>query len=351
MRLTEGTEHFLDQAEFAWSNPDALEFYEIMIRAYGGGMSAQMILARAEVDSGGINSGQSPRDLWKQALDVAASSGRLRPLADLALVDKQITAYHPRLGRLLGASPAPEEPTNVEPVVWGGNELITGKQATFLEMSFLRDGLRMAASVVRLGTVVRGGKEFQATGFLIAPDLILTNHHVLHDVGGCPVEQVTIWFNYELDAVGRPREVDPYEGDVATIVGDARHDWAIVRPRTPFKSAYPVFKLRSAKPVARGDFVFIVQHPGGRPKKIGLLHNEVVNVTLDRVQYLTDTLPGSSGSPVCNEFWEVVALHHSGLAVDAACGTPCKNQGIHVNRVIEGLAAHGIILNQNEKEG
>ena len=30
--------------------------------------------------------------------------------------------------------------------------------------------------------------------------------------------------------------------------------------------------------------------------------------------YLADTQPGSSGSPVLNRHWEVVALHHSGGA-------------------------------------
>lgn len=29
--------------------------------------------------------------------------------------------------------------------------------------------------------------------------------------------------------------------------------------------------------------------------------------------YLTDTLPHSSGSPVFNSEWEVVALHHAGV--------------------------------------
>ncbi len=33
-----------------------------------------------------------------------------------------------------------------------------------------------------------------------------------------------------------------------------------------------------------------------------------------RVHYLADTLPGSSGSPVLNRHWEVIALHHSGGA-------------------------------------
>jgi V8-like Glu-specific endopeptidase len=40
--------------------------------------------------------------------------------------------------------------------------------------------------------------------------------------------------------------------------------------------------------------------------------NAVVLVGEGRVQYLTDTLPGSSGSPVFDADWNVVALHHSG---------------------------------------
>lgn len=341
--MVDSRKHFLDEADYDWSNPEAEELYEIMLRAYRGVPAAQLILAKSGVDKGSLNSEQAPRSFWKQALEVAASSGRLRRLTEAALDDTKIAAYHTELRRLVGAGSPPEEPKDREPVVWAGKELITGKQSTFLEMSFLRDGLRLAASVVRLGTVTRGNKSFQATGFLIAPDTILTNHHVLYDDQRAPVTQVDIWFNYELDAAGRPYEVDRYEGNVTTIDGDAKHDWAVIRSQKNFESGYPEFKLRPSKPVSKGDFVFIVQHPGGRPKKIGLLHNEVVSVTPDRVQYLTDTLPGSSGSPVCNEFWEVVALHHSGIE-GATDNVPfCKNQGVHIDRVVEGLIARGVL--------
>ena len=248
MNRSDATNHFLDQAEFAWSDPDAQEYYEILLSAYAGVSAAQMILARSGVDRASVSAEQSPRGFWKQALEVAASSGRLRALSDVVLGDKQIAAYHPRLRRLVGAS-VPEESRGGEPVVWGGNELITGKQATFLEVSFLRAGLRVAASVVHLRTVNRQNSACQATGFLIAPDTILTNHHVLHDAEGAPVKQVDIWFNYELDAAGRSLDVDTYEGAASSIVGEAKHDWAIVRPSKPFKSAYPVFNLRPSKPV------------------------------------------------------------------------------------------------------
>jgi V8-like Glu-specific endopeptidase len=353
MNTSGPTDHFLDSEEYDWSKPEALELYGILLRAYGAPSRADMLVATAGIDRSAISFSQPPRDFWKQTLEVAAAARKLRKLAQAARADPSIAAYHSRLDRLVGASPSSAEAPSLSErsAGWGGPELITGTQETFLEMSFLREGLRVAASVVHLGTVTRADASFRATGFLIAPDTVLTNHHVLHDGHGDPVKQVDIWFNYELDLAGRPRDVESYEGDVESIRGDARHDWAILRTKKPFKGAYPLFKLCPSKPVATGDFVFIVQHPAGRPKKIGLLHNEVVNVTPDRVQYLTDTLPGSSGSPVCNELWEVVALHHTGIAADPAKGTLCKNQGININRVVEGLSALGIALKPATREG
>ncbi len=342
MNRSNAAKHFLDQPKFPWSNPDAQAFYEIVQEAYNNVSAASMILQKSGVDMGSVHLDQSPRNLWKQALEVAASSGRLRALSEAVLSDSGVAAHHTPLCRLVGPS-ALEEPKRVEPIPWVGKELITGDQPTFLEVSFLRSGVRLAASVVQLRTTNRRNGSAMATGFLIAPDTILTNHHALHDDDDAPVKQVAIWFNYELDAAGRSLDVDPYEGDVASIVGEKKHDWAIVRSKTPFKKEYPIFNLRPSKPVSVGDFVYIVQHPEGKPKKIGLVHNQVVEVTSDHVQYLTDTLRGSSGSPVCNEFWDVVALHHYGVEGDVEKGTLCKNQGIHVNRVREGLISRRIL--------
>lgn len=343
--MSEPVEHFLDDAAYDWSKAEALDLYEIMVRAYEAAPRANMIMAKSEIDRALVNFAQPPRDFWKQALEAAAAAGRTRKLAENARNDAAIAAYHRKLDRLVSPSPVLAEAPAREPIEWSGNEVITGYQETFLDMHFLHEGLRIASSVVRLGTVTHSGKSFYGTGFLIDPNTILTNHHVLHDDkdDNRRVRSVDILFNYELDATNRPSEVDRYEGDVSTIVGDAEHDWAIIRPHKPFKSSYPVLSLRPAKPAMKGDFVYIIQHPKGRLKKIGLLHNEVVDVTDSRVHYLTDTLPGSSGSPVCNEFWQVVALHQRGLKGDPAKGSIFKNQGILIERVVEGLTARGIL--------
>ncbi|WP_438032113.1 trypsin-like peptidase domain-containing protein [Sorangium sp. So ce204] len=339
------TGHFLDDERYDWSKPESQEFYDTMLGGYPKASSAQRLLAISGIDNDSIDFAQPPRDFWMQALEVAARSRRTRKLAQSARADRLVAAYHARLDRLMGVSPAlPEAPSpGKDPVVWRGEEVVTGTQETFLDVAFLHHGLRAAESVVRLTTVTEEEKSFHGTGFLIAPDTFLTNHHVLHDRNGRPVKRVDIWFDYEIGPEGQLRRVGRYEGDVATIVGDAAHDWAILRSKEPLGRPCRPLSLVPSKPVTKGDFVYIVQHPEGRPKKIGLLHNEVVDVSADRVQYLTDTLRGSSGSPVCNELWEVVALHYRGIEGDPVKGTVCKNEGILIDRVVDGLTAVGIL--------
>ncbi|MGC4098499.1 MAG: trypsin-like peptidase domain-containing protein [Nitrospira sp.] len=65
--------------------------------------------------------------------------------------------------------------------------------------------------------------------------------------------------------------------------------------------------------VINGEYVTIVQHPNGQPKQISLRENQIIDVLENFLHYHTDTAPGSSGSPLFNDQWEVVGLHHSGV--------------------------------------
>jgi V8-like Glu-specific endopeptidase len=57
------------------------------------------------------------------------------------------------------------------------------------------------------------------------------------------------------------------------------------------------------------------------------------------VQYLTDTMPGSSGSPVFNDKWELIVLHHSGgwLPEPSTKSTHFRNEGIRVSAIAADL--------------
>lgn len=57
-----------------------------------------------------------------------------------------------------------------------------------------------------------------------------------------------------------------------------------------------------------GSRVAIIQHPRGRKKEIVLRNNRVTELTSNNATYEADTDYGSSGSPVFNSNWELVAI-------------------------------------------
>jgi endonuclease G len=67
-----------------------------------------------------------------------------------------------------------------------------------------------------------------------------------------------------------------------------------------------------------GEFLSIIQHPGGERKQVCVRENKLLRYGDDTLWYQADTVAGSSGSPVFNPFWQVVALHHSGVPARAA---------------------------------
>jgi V8-like Glu-specific endopeptidase len=69
----------------------------------------------------------------------------------------------------------------------------------------------------------------------------------------------------------------------------------------------------------------------------------VVDVTEDVVQYRTDTEGGSSGSPVFDEQWRVIALHHKWGSRPLNGKVEYYNQGRRIERVVAGLSEEGQI--------
>jgi V8-like Glu-specific endopeptidase len=123
----------------------------------------------------------------------------------------------------------------------------------------------------------------------------------------------------------------------------ADDDWTLVKVKGDANAVWGAIKITTID-VSQVERVNIIQHPSGGPKQIAIYHNIVAYTDEKRVQYLTDTLPGSSGSPVFDDQWRIVALHHSGgwIIEPGTKNQVFRNEGININCVVEGLKQSGI---------
>ncbi|MBB4802107.1 V8-like Glu-specific endopeptidase [Flavobacterium nitrogenifigens] len=226
-------------------------------------------------------------------------------------------------------------------------ELLTMGQSTLLPVNFLAKGVIKSKSVGKVEIKVSGNRYNVGTGFLckvkdINDLFFITNYHVINHKDD--ISRTRIIFDYELDIYGNTIQSKSFEIDV-------NGPWYCSEIRefdtTVFKlkdednqlESYGYIELNEVT-ILKNDFVNIIQHPGGELKQISLYHNIVTNTTDRVVQYLTDTLKGSSGSPVFNSDWQVIALHHSGGGIkegepDLPFGIKSRNEGIYINRIIE----------------
>lgn len=222
-------------------------------------------------------------------------------------------------------------------------EKIIGEN-TLRHVYLLQLALQAAAAVVHLRVTHDGGRSSLGTGFLVAPDLLMTNHHVVATTSAAANTVYT--FNYQLDANGQESAVTTARGQIDglfytnpeldfTILQLAEVTNAIALP------AVGPLTLREIQ-LRRDDRVAIIQHPGGHLKQISMQNNFVAYADRRIVQYTTSTLPGSSGSPVFNDDFHVVAIHHSGglLHEPGSQQRYLRNAGSSMIAVLDDLRRH-----------
>lgn len=186
------------------------------------------------------------------------------------------------------------------------------------------------------------GNMGRCTGFLVGPDLLLTNHHcVVYTTGsGKPLpgqdkktvhvellapEKVVVHMEYY-----KRNELGPLGAHGAAYLAlDERLDFALLRLDTRLGDRYGWLPLASSSAqLASQPPTVIIQHPSGRAKSVVTRDNQLVAVYPDEavVHYRADTEPGSSGSPVLLAGGDtVVALHHAGI--------PNYNEGILMSAI------------------
>lgn len=206
-----------------------------------------------------------------------------------------------------------------------------------LPFSFLRTGDRLGRAVVKIqcqdGAV--------GTGFLISPGILLTNQHVLPDVEAAQSAYAVA--NYEVspptDAAGRSA-VAVLKPELL-FVANAELDFCFCGiTGLDFLGTVPVERNSLATSVM--DYVNIIQHPRGRPKEVALQDNQVVKADKVVVQYACDTEPGSSGSPVFDNQWRLVALHHASVMSNNSEGRRAMNLDPSARYLNEGIRMSAI---------
>jgi endonuclease G len=205
-----------------------------------------------------------------------------------------------------------------------GLERIIGAN-NLVGINYFDRALRAAGTVARIivrdshGQVLGFG-----TGFLVSPRLLLTNQHVLEDDDAA--RHSLTEFNYEDDEFGQPEasvrfELDP--GAFFKASPYAELDYALIAVKELASDGTRLSRFRWNRLIGTlgkavlGEPLNVIQHPAGEPKQLALRENLLLDILEDPPHFLhygSDTLQGSSGSPVYNDEWEVVALHHRGVA-------------------------------------
>ncbi|MBG0568429.1 trypsin-like peptidase domain-containing protein [Actinoplanes aureus] len=252
---------------------------------------------------------------------VAINQQKARHLASVADSTVQLQARVDRLARaglvhadsLLRAAPKPHSMDRtilLENIIDLTNEL----QAA----NFLSRGAQTAGTVGRIVGDEAEPRTPWGTGFLIAPSLIVTNHHVLPDAN--MASSALLELNYERDLENQPTSVAAYRLDPCMLfLTDERLDYTVVAVAAGAGNDAPgdTFGwnrlIREQGKIVIGEAVNLIGHPGGRRKEITIRENTLVYQLDDFLHYTSDTQRGSSGSPAFNDQWEVVALHHAAI--------------------------------------
>jgi endonuclease G len=182
----------------------------------------------------------------------------------------------------------------------------------------------------------------------------MTNNHVIASPEFA--RNLVIQFNYQYDLDGETLlrhvtyELDP-DSFFLTSSLNGGLDFTIIRvkPRSDVSSTssgtvsnvlagteFGFLRLGTDFLFSQGQQANIIQHPDGGPKQIAIRNNDVTNIFQEVIRYTSDTQPGSSGSPVFNNRWRLIALHHSaGEESPPGSGTFLNNEAIRIDKIID----------------
>ncbi|MCA9045838.1 MAG: trypsin-like peptidase domain-containing protein, partial [Planctomycetaceae bacterium] len=158
------------------------------------------------------------------------------------------------------------------------------------------------------------------TGFLIGPDCIMTNYHVVQE---CRRLAEPILATFDLYDETPLNELPRLGVNVDNLLAESiatQLDMAILQLDSTPEGNRGHFELSKYRPEFR-ETLFVMGHPGGRnaedqsiPLPLSIRYGALFDHDSHsrRISYSARTSPGSSGSPVFRENCELMGLHHHG---------------------------------------
>lgn len=205
------------------------------------------------------------------------------------------------------------------------------------------------------------------TGTLIAPDLVITNRHVVAVAlshGDAITSPITCRFDHRINAEGsyttpttdvrviavpasRPHAYEDTRVGEMTTSGSAL-DYALLRLERTMDTLPIIeggkargFVAPSERATTVGEGAVVLQHPGGQPMKIDL--GGVTEVSNFRLRHSVNTEPGSSGAPVFDAALRMVAIHHAGQR-NGPGPALTYNQAIPLGPILADARQRGIVI-------
>lgn len=212
--------------------------------------------------------------------------------------------------------------------------IITGESNDLLPVAFLSQGLNCARAVAML----REEGVPKGSGFLIHGGLLVTNHHLLPQPPASG--NISVQFGWRRTDEGKLE-------DGVTFSLDAERFWltsptdeldctiiALGELVSGDSDAPQPLELNDRNDKhALGISLNLIHHPNGAPQQITLRNNALLARHEQLLHYAADTDGGSSGAPVFNDGWQLVALHHGGVKSDDGW----VNEGIRISAIIDWL--------------
>ncbi len=207
-------------------------------------------------------------------------------------------------------------------------ERIIGRNG-LVEVDWLATGASKAKSVCRVHVADGFG-----TGFLVEGWYLFTNNHVISSA----VMAQTARIEFGFDNPGQASTF--YTLDHTDFLTSEQLDYTKVKikDRPDVKlSSWGTLTLTESTP-SETETLSIIQHPGGRSKMLAFSYDKT-KIEKDTLFHSISTEPGSSGSPVFNMKWEVVAIHFGYISSMGSATTAGweANQAVLISSVMQDL--------------